>query len=132
MEVQWPESFQRTLDRYKTAAEQGKERDTEIYVLLLAAIDELRDLNGEPIEESSTFKTVRQCRTHTVWRVSHPFVKGLAVRVIAWFPPEQRDTVVVALFSGEKSNIGDIFYNTVEDRAEVAIQAWYREQEAKE
>ncbi|THJ66583.1 hypothetical protein E8P82_08585 [Arthrobacter echini] len=91
----------------------------------------MSSLDGEPTEESATFKIVRQCKAHTVWRVSHPYVKGLAVRVIAWFPPEHKDTVVVALFSGDKSNIGDIFYNSVEDRAKVAIQAWYREQEEK-
>lgn len=131
MEVQWPETFQRMLDRYRADAAQGKDRETEIYALLLAAVDELRDLNGEPEEESFTFKIVRQSRKRTLWRVSHPFIDGLAVRVIAWFPPEENDTVVVALFSGEKSNIGDVFYNSVEDRAETAIQAWYREKEAK-
>lgn len=132
MEVQWPETFQRTLDRYAADAAQGKSLETEIYALLLAALAELRDLNGEPDDESFTFKIVRQARKRTLWRVSHPFVDGLAVRVIAWFPPEEGGTVVVALFSGEKSNIGDVFYNSVEGRAETAIQAWYREKEAKD
>jgi hypothetical protein len=132
MEVQWPESFQRMLDRYTAAAEQGKEYETNVLTLILAALNGLRELDAEPSEESFTFKVVRQCRKRTVWRVSHPYIDGLAVRIIAWFPPEENDTVVVALFSGEKANMGDVFYNSVEQRAEPCIQAWYREREAKE
>jgi hypothetical protein len=57
-----------------------------------------------------------------VWRVAHPFVEGVAVRLIVWFPSDDR--VVVALFAGDKANIGDVFYDSVGSRADAAIDSW--------
>jgi hypothetical protein len=130
MILEWPDEFRRQLDRLKEAAEKGGEREKAAYIYILTALKELRDLDGPLQEESFTFKIVRQCRKHEVWRVSHPYHPGVAVRVIAWFPP-QSDSVVVALFSGDKANIGDVFYNSVEMRADVAIQAWKRQKGTK-
>lgn len=130
MILEWPEEFRLQLGRLKAAADKGGERDKAAYIYTLAALTELRNLKEAPREESFTFKIVRQCRKYEVWRVSHPFHPGVAVRVIAWFPSEA-DTVVVALFSGDKANIGDIFYNSVESRAGVAIQAWKRQKGAE-
>ncbi|WP_199238379.1 hypothetical protein [Kribbella steppae] len=50
----------------------------------------------------------------------------MAVRLICWFPPES-DTVVVALFAGDKARIGDVFYNSVGARADGLIDQWKRE-----
>jgi len=46
------------------------------------------------------------------------------VRLIVWFPPEERDRVVVALFAGEKASMGDVFYNSVASRADATIAQW--------
>jgi hypothetical protein len=43
---------------------------------------------------------VRQSGKNLVWRVSHPHVEGVAVRLIVRFPPARPDEVVVALFAG--------------------------------
>ncbi|MEO8283117.1 MAG: hypothetical protein ABI568_06885, partial [Pseudarthrobacter sp.] len=59
-------------------------------------------------------------------RVSHPFHEGIAVRLICWFPPEG-NTAVVALFSGDKANMGDDFYESVGSRADQIIEPWIRE-----
>jgi hypothetical protein len=68
-------------------------------------------------------KRVRQSRRYPVWRTSHPFDEGVAVRVICWFPPGT-DVVVVALFAGDKAQMGDVFYNSVGVRADAAIERW--------
>ena len=71
-------------------------------------------------------KWVRQSRRYRVWRVSHPYREGVAVRLICWFPPD-RDTVVVALFAGDKGRIGDVWYDGVGARADAVIDQWLRE-----
>ena len=63
---------------------------------------------------------------YALWRVSHPYRVGVAVRLICWFPSES-DTVVVALFAGDKARIGDAFYNSVGGRADGLIDQWKRE-----
>ena len=44
-----------------------------------------------------------------LWRTSHPFDEGVAVRVICWFPPGT-DVVVACLFAGDKTRMGDVFF----------------------
>ncbi|WP_328524905.1 hypothetical protein [Kribbella sp. NBC_00359] len=68
----------------------------------------------------------RQSKRYALWRVSHPYRAGVAVRLICWFAPES-DTVVVALFAGDKARIGDAFYNSVGSRADGLIDQWKRE-----
>lgn len=78
--------------------------------------------------ETATLKWVRQSKRYPLWRVSHPYREGGAVRLICWFPPDS-DTVVVALFAGDKARIGDVFYNSVGTRADALIDQWKREVE---
>ena len=59
-------------------------------------------------------------------RVAHPYVPGIAVRLICWFPPGE-DTVVVTLFAGDKAGMGDVFYDSAGARADQAIDQWLRE-----
>ncbi|GAA0975789.1 hypothetical protein GCM10009555_034280 [Acrocarpospora macrocephala] len=71
-------------------------------------------------------KWVRQSRRYSLWRVSHVYHPDVAVRLICWFPPKA-DTVVVALFAGDKAKIGDIWYSSVAARADALIDQWMRE-----
>ncbi|OQM77701.1 MULTISPECIES: hypothetical protein [Rhodococcus] len=71
-------------------------------------------------------KRVRQSGRYRVWRTSHSYHEGVAVRVICWFPPDS-DVMVVALFAGDKARMGDVFYNSVGPRADVAIERWIKE-----
>lgn len=73
-------------------------------------------------------KWVRQSRRYPIWRTSHPFVEGVAVRLICYFPPEQADKIVVALLAADKAQMGDVFYQSVGARADVLIDRWYRQQ----
>ncbi|MEO7373740.1 MAG: hypothetical protein ABIW36_07525 [Terrimesophilobacter sp.] len=88
----------------------------------------LERLEAKPNEESATLKRVRQSRKHEVWRIGHGYHPDIAARIICWFPPE-RDTVVVALFFGNKASLGDVLYNSVGERADIQIEKWIRETE---
>jgi hypothetical protein len=96
--------------------------------LVTAALLQLRGLKEAPTEDTASLRRVRQSKRYTVWRTSHPFEPGVAVRLICWFPPDS-ETVVVALFAGEKAAIGDVFYNSVGHRADMLIDQWRREKE---
>lgn len=74
-------------------------------------------------------KWVRQSKRYPVWRTSHLYTAGVAVRVICYFPPERVDTVVVTLFAGDKATMGDVFYDSVGNRADALIDQWYRQSE---
>ena len=95
---------------------------------LLVELRLLERLDAEPTEDSAGLKRVRQSGRHPVWRLSHPFHPRVAVRLIVWFPPEQRDRIVVALFSGDKATMGDVFYGSVAARADAAIEQWKYQQ----
>lgn len=128
MLVDWPASFGRQLDGYETAAEGGNEHAKVVLQKLAFELTVLEKLKNEPEQDSATIKKVSQSKQYRVWRISHPFTTDVAVRLICWFPPGL-DTVVVALFSGDKANMGDVFYDSVGSRADVLIETWKREVE---
>lgn len=103
-------------------------RGKRVLQILTYLLRRLEKVDGEPREETATFKKVRQSRVHQLWRVSHPYVDGIAVRLICWFPPRS-ETVVVALFAGEKASMGDVFYDSVGTRADRLIELWKAESE---
>lgn len=112
MELFWPDSFDEQLDRLEEEADGGDERAKAVFEYVAAEMDYLRRLTAPPTEETPTLKTVRQAKKYQVWRVSHPYHPGIALRLICWFPPDEK-TAVVALFSGDKANMGDVFYDSV-------------------
>jgi hypothetical protein len=116
--VDWPEEF----DRWFTNVEKQGGRLLATTVALLQA---LTDLPAKPVEESATFKRVRQARRHELWRVAHPFDPDFAVRIICWFPTEQN--VVIALVGFDKKAIGDVFYASAAVRGEALVDAWLRQ-----
>jgi len=124
--IDWPRTFDQQYDRM----EADESADGQLrFDLLLALLSVLTDLEAPPEEESASLRRVVQSRNHVVWRVAHPYVPGVALRLICWFPPGQ-DTVVVALFSGDKAGMGDVFYDSVGVRADQIIDQWLRERKA--
>jgi hypothetical protein len=69
-------------------------------------------------------RRVRQSRKHQLWRVSHPFRDGIAIRLIVWFPPESPPVII--LFGNDKAQMGDVFYNSVGSRGDQVITAYLR------
>lgn len=124
MELWWSDPFDRYLDDMETRADAG---DEQVLVRIYAALDTLRGLKEPPRADTQTLKRVRQSRKYPVWRVSHPYVQGLAIQLICWFPPDDH-RVVVALFSGDKANRGDVFYDSVGVRADRIIDIWCQEE----
>ncbi|YCH06897.1 hypothetical protein ACTAQJ_17620 [Arthrobacter sp. alpha11c] len=129
MQLFWPDSFDEQLDRLEREADDGDARAGTVFEYVVAELEHLRRLSGPPPEETPTLKRVRQAKKHDVWRVSHPYHHGVAVRLICWFPPDE-ESVIVALFSGDKANMGDVFYDSVGTRADQIIDMWIREGEA--
>lgn len=94
--------------------------------MLLAMEDAIRDLPGEPEEESQTFKRVRQARRHRLWRVSHPYRPNLALRVILWFPDPT--TTVMALLGHNKAKQGDVWYTYAATQGQAMCDEYLRRQ----
>ncbi|MCL2423313.1 MAG: hypothetical protein FWD11_05375 [Micrococcales bacterium] len=109
--------------RQRAKAGDGDAETTLRLVGLEIAI--LRRLDAEPDEETPDLKQVQQSGKYLVWRVSHPYVEGFAVRTIVWFTPQGQ--AVLACFATDKAQIGDLFYETVGERADQVIDEWLRE-----
>jgi hypothetical protein len=128
--VQWSDEFGQWLLKLQRKSREGHTYSRRQLELVTAQLVRLRRLEGPPAEDTAALRRVRQSKRYTIWRLSHPYEDGIAVRLIAWFPPNS-DEVVVALFAGEKARIGDVFYDSVGHRADMAIQQWLREQARK-
>lgn len=105
------------LDRLE--AEGGNRLD-----ILLALLEVLNKLESVPHEESATLKRVRQGKRYPLWRVAHPFVPGVALRLIIWFAPGGRVVIVGSAF--DKAGIGDIWYDAAVTTANATIDSWKR------
>jgi len=125
MDIDWSREFDRQLDRLEA---DSSDRGKQVFWLLTLMLNQLRELDGTPVEDTAMIKRVRQSRSYTVWRVSHPYREGIALRLICWFPPDQ-DRVVVALFAGEKASMGVVFYDSVGTRADQVIEGWIADTE---
>src|SRR4051812_12522325 len=126
--IHGPAEFQDWLAQLTKAAAEGDEQATLKRQLVLSEMAVLRALTEPPgmDDETAELKWVRQSKRYRVWRVSHPYHPGVAVRLICWFPPDAQ-VVVVALFAGDKATIGDVWYSSVGARADALIEQWKRE-----
>ena len=80
-----------------------------------------------PIEESPKFQRVVQSRRYPLWRLSHPFLEGIALRIIVWFPFAEGGDLLVAVLGSDKAKMGDVFYDSASRRADIEIEKWIRE-----
>lgn len=117
--IDWPAEFDAYLTRLEESADPIDQQRLD---LLYAQLKVLERLDQAPVDETPTLKRVRQSRRYAVWRVSHPYREGIAIRLIVWFAGDNR--VVVALFAGDKARMGDVFYDSVGTRADAAIDSW--------
>jgi hypothetical protein len=124
MVIDWSSEFDGWLDRLIARADGDDARAEAQLDLVYAQLTYLQDLKGEPLDDTPTLKRVRQSRGYPVWRVAHPFVEGVAVRLIVWFLPDRPAELVVALFAGDKANMGDVFYDSVGTRADAAVSRY--------
>ena len=126
VDVDAPEEFFDWLDRVEAKADTGDAASVRVLARVTDALVQLRELDGPPAEDRPDLKRVRQSKKFPVWRTAHPFDAQIALRLICWFPPGS-NSVVVALFAADKARMGDVFYDGVGARADVAIARWLRE-----
>ena len=122
--IDWTRDFGHWLDQVTERADRGDRHSQLMLELVTAELSVLQDLTSMPDVETPTLRRVRQSGRNPVWRVGHPYVPGAAVRLIVWFPPERPEDVVVALFANDKAQMGDVFYDSVGSRADVAISRY--------
>ena len=125
--IDWTADFGQWLDRLENDAANDKPGARRRLALVTAQLQVLQDLDAVPEHETATLKPVRQSGQYQVWRVSHPYEAGIAVRLIVWFADDAH--AVVALFAGDKARIGDVFYESVGTRADAAIEQYKREKD---
>lgn len=124
MLIDWAGEFDRWYDQLIERAEAGDERSVEQLALVDAELGVLQDLRAAPETDTPTLRRVSRSRRHPVWRVAHPFVPGIAIRLIVWFPPDRPGEVVVVLFAADKARMGDVFYDSVGPRADAVIDSY--------
>jgi hypothetical protein len=127
MLLDWSREFDAQYDRME---EDQSSLGVERFNLLVFMLKRLQDQNAPPAGDTAMIKRVRQSRKYTVWRVSHPYRDGIALRLICWYPLDSPGTVVVALFAGDKAGMGDVFYDSVGTRADQMIDRWITEKGA--
>jgi hypothetical protein len=125
VQIDWSRDFDRWLDQLEDRAVRKQGRAEDQLDLVNAQLEYLQDLKEAPTTDTPTLKRVRQSRTHEVWRLSHPYREGIAVRLIVWFPPDAPPVIV--LFANDKAQMGDVFYHSVGSRADQVISAYLRE-----
>ena len=125
MIVDWPQGFDEWLDHLEVRADQGDRRASRRLALVTAELQVLTRLPEKPAVETATLRRVRQRRRHEIWRLSHPYEAGVAMRVICWFSDE--DAVVVVAFAADKAKAGDVFYDQIGTKADAIIDQYRRE-----
>lgn len=126
--MDWTSEFDRWWENTESKSDPLSKR---VATTVLAQIKFLTDLESKPEENMATLRRVAQSKKYRLWRVSHPYEKDIAVRLIVWFPPDDASVVVVAL-GANKASMGDIFYDGVANRADAAIDRWLQETEESE
>ena len=126
--MDWTPEFDRWWENIESKSDPLSKK---IALTVIAQLKFLTDLESKPEENMATLRRVAQSKKYRLWRVSHPYKKDIAVRLIVWFPPDDAEVVIVAL-GANKAPIGDIFYDGVANRADAAIERWLQETEESE
>lgn len=122
--------------RWRARTVSDQQHGEEAEVLLLAMEQRLVSLWAAPLEETAMLRRVVQARRHELWRVSHPYRRGLALRIICFFPDEgtvcffpDEGTVVLALMGFNKHPVGDSWYSRVAQEGQAIVDQYLREQQ---
>jgi hypothetical protein len=123
--IDWSKEFDTWVIDLERRAEEGQPRAQDQLDLVIAQLEYRQDLKEAPTSDTPTLRRVRQSGTHQVWRLSHPYRDGIAIRLIVWFPPDAPPVIV--LFGNDKAPMGDVFYDSVGRRADQVIAAYLRQ-----
>jgi hypothetical protein len=127
MLIDWTEEF----DRWWRNIEQRQSLDSgirQIAAIVGTQLGLLQILDQEPEEQTRQFRRVAQSKSFPLWRISHPRREEIALRLIVWFPPFNRDLVLVVM-GVNKAKMGDIFCDGVGNRADNLIREFLQDEE---
>jgi len=120
-----PFSFSRQMAEISRRAKEGDAHSALMAQYLYAELKYLEQLPEPPNEDNAVLKKVKQSKKYQVWRLSHPFDSNIAVRTICWFDLAE-NAIIVVLFAGDKAGMGDVFYDSVDTRADQIIEQYLR------
>lgn len=126
MLIDWTGEFDRWWQKIEERQSLNP-RSHQIAVTLGAQLRFLQTLERIPNEESPKFQRVTRSRKYPLWRVSHPFLEGIAIRVIVWFPIAEESDLLVAVLGADKAKMGNVFYESASRRADIEIENWIKE-----
>ena len=121
--MDWTPEFDRWWENIESNSDPLSRR---IATVVIAQMKFLTDLESRPKENMATLRKVSQSKKYQLWRVSHPYEKNIAVRLIVWFLPDT-DAVVVVAQGANRAPIGDIYYDGIGNRADATINKWLQE-----
>lgn len=126
MLIDWSKNFGSWLDLLESQADAGQRDAQERLDIVSSQLAKLQKLKEPPEADTPTLRRVRQSGVYPVWRVSHPYQRGIAIRLIVWFPLDLPPVIV--LFANDKAVMGDVFYDSVGRRADQIIEGYLRMQ----
>lgn len=126
MLIDWTKEFDRWWE--KVEEQQNLDaRSSQIAKIVGTQLDFLQELVQMPEENSMQIRRVTLSKRNLLWRMSHPYRAGIAIRLVLWFPPYEGDLVVIVM-GVDKSKMGDIFYDGVGNRADLLIREYLRDE----
>ena len=127
MIIDWTGEF----DRWWSNIEKLQNRDQasrQIAIIMGAQLEYLQGLEHSPTDDLPELRRIAQSKRYQLWRLSHPWRDGIALRLIVWFPNFQTDLAVI-LMGVNKAKMGNVFYDGVGTRSDYLIDQYIREGE---
>lgn len=78
--IDWSTDFDRWLTELERRVAAGYDRAQDRLDIVTAQLEYLQDLKEPPTDDTPTLKRVSQSGRYQVWRLSHPFRDGIAIR----------------------------------------------------
>lgn len=126
MFIDWTQDFDLWIKelRKKSHSDPGAQLTLDLVIVELSL---LKDLKEQPMQDSKHICRVRSSMIFPLWRVGHPYVKNLAIRLIVWFPLTASNDHVVVVLAGNKAMNGGKFYDQIGQVCDKAIHEWLSE-----
>ena len=104
--------------------------DAELARLVNQLRRSLTRLTERPSEPTANLTPVVQAARHNIWRISHLYQDGYAVRLLVWFPDDNADEIVI-VFAGNKHPNHDLWYDRATREAEAAVDQLIRQRNTR-
>lgn len=97
---------------------------TRVLPYVLDALVLLGSLDAAPTDDDASLKRVLDSKRYVVWRTSHPYAKGVAIRLIVWFTDRNGEPMALVVFGGDKAKAGNAWYYGIGAKADAIIDRW--------